>query len=367
MKIVFDARIHLNYYSGISRYIICLLEAYLRLFPEDYLIILINPTIKKDNAIYKSLAPFKNVEIKIINAGHMGPANYIKMGKIIRELAPDVYHYPHLDTPIFTGNIPIVATVHDSNSNNKVKKFNDKLGLKSLYFKTSLGLTLKKAKKIIFVSDSIKREILAQYKLIDDEQKYTTIHNGLAADFNAIDDQEVQTILNELEVSSPYILIVGQIRTHKNIERSIAAFKQFSNQNPEFKLVIVGHNYLNLDLNESNIVHFDKVNNVTLRALYSFCSAFLFPSLFEGFGLPILEAFSFGKPVITSNYGATAEVGGDLANLVDPLSVASIASGIASAVHQPKVSNDMIAYAKTFSWTKNAKAVRQIYLDALVD
>jgi glycosyltransferase involved in cell wall biosynthesis len=364
MKVVFDARVHLNYFSGISRYIICLLEAYLQEFPEDEITVLLNPTIKEDNNIYKTLSPFSNVTFKTIDAGHMGPKNYTKMGRIIKRLNPDVYHYPHLDAPVFTGKVPVVATVHDSNSNAKIKKFDDRLGLKSIYFKQALKATLKRANRVIFVSDSVKNEILSDFK-IQDSPKYTRIYNGFEENFNQISNEEKLTALKDFDLSKPFVLFVGQIREHKNIYRVVEAFKSFNLANPNFQLIIVGHNYLNLALNEENIQHFDKVNNKTLKALYSECRSFLFPSLFEGFGFPILEAMSYGKPVITTNYGATAEVGGEHAILVNPESVEAIAAGIAKSIQANKAAEERINHTKNFSWKTNAIALREIYLEAI--
>jgi len=322
MKIVFDARVHLNYYSGISRYIICLLEAYASEFPMDELIVLLNPTISKDNSIYTTLSGFSSVQFKEINAGHMGPKNYLLMGKIIRKLAPDIYHYPHLDAPIFTGGVPVIATIHDANSNKNVKKFDDRFGLKSFYFKHALKTTLKRAKKVIFVSDSIKKEILTDFNLKDDTERYIRIHNGFELSFNQVDPTKTAEVLSKLNCSDKsYILFVGQIREHKNIFRVVEAFKRFNQKFPSYQLIIVGHNYLNLKLADKNIVHFEKVNNTTLKALYSGCAAFLFPSLFEGFGFPILEAFSFGKP--------------------------------------------RIQYTEKFAWKNKVVNLRQVYLDAL--
>jgi glycosyltransferase involved in cell wall biosynthesis len=363
MKIVFDARVHLNYYSGISRYIICLLEAYLRLFPADEVIVLLNPSIQTDNSIYTLLSKFQNVQFKVINAGHMGPKNYLLMGKIIRKLAPDVYHYPHLDAPIFTGKIPVIATIHDANSTGNIKKFDDRFGLKSIYFNFALKQTLKKANKVIFVSDSAKNEILSTYKINPTLPKFVRIYNGFEANFNQITNQEVAQKLAELKTQRPYILFVGQIRKHKNIHRSIAAFKQFNITNTEVKLVIVGHNYLQLNLSEPNIQHLEKVDNDTLKALYAGCSVFLFPSLFEGFGFPILEAFSFGKPVVTSNYGATKEIASNHAMLVDPYSTDEIAKGIDLAYQTTANAANRIAHTQTFSWDLYAHQLREIYLE----
>ncbi len=363
MKIVFDARVHLNYYSGISRYIICLLEAYLRIFPTDEVLVLLNPTIQSDNSIYRNLGHYKNVQFKVINAGHMGPKNYLLMGKIIRKLAPDVYHYPHLDAPIFTGKIPVVATIHDANSTKNIKKFDDRFGLKSLYFNFALKQTLKKANKVIFVSDSAKNEILANFKIDPNSPKFVRIYNGFEANFNQINPDHVAKELTDHKIQSPYILFVGQIREHKNIHRIIAAFKQFNQTNPTVKLVVVGHNYLQLNLNASNIQHLEKVSNETLKALYAGCSVFLFPSLFEGFGFPILEAFSFGKPVVTGNYGATKEIATDLAVLVDPFDVNEIANGINLAYHTPKNPQKKMEHTTNFSWDTYAHQLREIYLE----
>lgn len=365
MKIVFDARVHLNYFSGISRYIICLLEAYLEMYPQDEMIVLINPTIKPDNAIFKALNKFSNVKIETIRTAHMGPKNYLVMGRIIKKYNPDIYHYPHLDAPIFTGKIPVVATIHDTNSNNKVKKFDDRFGLKSFYFRKSLSLTLSHAKRVIFVSDSIKEEVLQMFKRASDPVKYRRIYNGLEADFNKINESESTAVFSKFKLTGKYFLYVGQIREHKNIKRLIIAFKKFNLEFPEYKLVLVGHNYLKENIDEKSISHFDRVTNQELKILYSGCVSFLFPSLFEGFGFPIIEAFSFGKNVVTSNYGAMTEVSGGLAVLVDPLSVDSIADGIKLVVKDDGLSEKRKAHAQKFSWVENAKQVRDIYCECL--
>lgn len=365
MKIVFDARVHLNYFSGISRYIICLLEAYLTSFPEDELIVLINPTIKSENAIFKALGKFSNVRIETIHTAHMGPKNYLVMGRIIKKFKPDVYHYPHLDAPIFTGKIPVVATIHDTNSNKNIKKFDDRFGLKSFYFRKSLSLTLKHAKKIIFVSDSIRMEVLKEFRLKPDPARFHRIYNGLEDNFNDLDHATAGRLLTKLDISGQYVLYVGQIREHKNIRRIVEAFKLFNSTNPEFRLVLVGHNYLKEALNQPGIVHIEKVTNAELKALYMGCEAFVFPSLFEGFGFPILEAFSFGKRVVTTNYGATAEISGGLAELVDPLSVEAIAEGISKAINEDNLTEKRIEHAQSFSWYENAREVRALYVEAL--
>lgn len=367
MKIVFDARIHLNYYSGISRYIICLLGAYARLFPQDKIIVLLNPSIQKDNSIYNHLSGFKNLSFKTVKAGHMGPQNYYKMGRIIKRLAPDVYHYPHLDAPVFTGKIPVVATIHDINSKGKIKKFDDPTGLKNFYFKKAIRMTLNRAQRILFVSDSVKNEVLNQFNAEKHHDKCVRIYNGLEADFNSIESVDVEKIRQDLGINQPYLFYVGQIREHKNIRRIIAAFEKFHSTHKAYKLVIVGHNYLNLDLSADHIQQIDRVDNDTLKALYEGAEALLFPSLFEGFGFPILEAFSFGKPVITTNYGATAEISGGLTELVDPLDVEDILKGMLAALDSKVNPINRIEHTKNFTWENHVRDLRKIYLKLITN
>lgn len=361
MKILFDARVHLNYFSGISRYIICLLEAYAQEFPEDELQVLINPTIEDDNAIFKTLSSFDNVIIERINMAHMGPKNYTSMGKIVKKINPDIYHYPHLDAPVYTGKIPVVATIHDTNSGKKVKKFDDKLGLKSLYFKKSVKLTLKKADKVLFVSDSIKKEVLDNYGYDLNDPKFIRMYNGLEADFNSLSESEGIEIRKGLKLPDQYLFYVGQIREHKNVYRIIEAFKNFYPEHPSFKLVMVGHNYLNLTFQDEMIQHVDRVSNQELKAIYQGCKGLIFPSLFEGFGFPIIEAFSYKKPVLTSNYGAMKEVSGDLAILVDPFSVESITAGLHELIQEDNLGEKRLSRSQAFSWQENAIALRKIY------
>lgn len=364
MKVLFDARIHLNYYSGISRYIICLLEAYLRNFKEDEVIVLINESIEKDNSIFKKLKNYSNIEFKVVSYHHMGPVNYTKMGKLIKEISPDIYHYPHIDAPVFIGNTPLVVTIHDVNSKNNIKKFNDRFGIKSIYFKIALKWTLKRADRITFVSESVLIEVLLNQN-ITKSSRHQFIYNGLESNFNEVSKEDITNTINKFNIDTPYILYVGQIRTHKNIERSIEAFNRFQLKNSKYKLVIVGHNYLNLDLSHNHIIQIDEVTNKELKSLYAQCSSFIFPSLFEGFGFPILEAFSFGKPVITSNYGATKEISHGKAILVNPLDVSSIEKGIEKSIIDDFNNAELISHAQSFSWTEHVINLRQVYLDAI--
>lgn len=363
MKIVFDARVHLNYYSGISRYIICLLEAYSAEFPDDEIHLLLNPTIQQNNSIYSILGRFENIKFHTINRPHMGPRNYVGMKKIIADFKADVYHYPHLDAPIKIERTPTVATIHDANYSNKVKKFNDPSGLKKVYFKYALKSTLKHAQKVIFVSNSVKTDLSNQFGYRANEPRFTVMHNGIEEDFNQIDPTTIEKVSKELKLDKKYLLYVGQIREHKNVHRIMQAFKALNA--PGVELIMAGHNYLNEVIADDQIRFLNEVSNSQLKVLYHQCHAVVFPSLFEGFGFPIIEGFSFGKNVITTNYGATKEVGGSEAILVDPLSIDSIKEGMKIALEKSEFESSKQEYVRAFSWKSNAHALRKIYEEAI--
>lgn len=356
MHFVFDARIHLSHITGISRYILFLLENLLKIDNHNSYTVLINGTIPENDIIFITLRQFKNVDIKKIDLPHFGPVNYTKMPSIIRKLKPSVYHYPHLDAPI--SGIPTVATIHDANIKEGVKKFDDFLNLKSLYFNYSLKNTLKKADQVIFISNAVKKDVLLHTKL-NDSLKYNVIYNGFPQDYGEILPSAIHTVRTKFKLPEKYFLFVGQIREHKNIFRILDAFKKL---NSELHLVLVGYNYDNLHFDIPHVHYLGMIEDNELKAIYAASQCFLFPSLIEGFGFPILEAYSFGIPVITSKDGATEEVAGNLSLLVNPYSVEDIKDKMNLIINGYQADSiKMKERIRNFNWKKNATQVHEIY------
>lgn len=361
MHIVFDARIHMDFMSGISRYIMMLLEHLFRLDKQNKYSIILNNTLSKDNPIFE-FDKLNNVTCITTPFAHMGPKSYFQLPKFIKSLNADVYHYPHIDTPYF--GIPTVSTVHDSNISNGVKRYSDFLGIKTLYFRQSLKRNLKKSDRVIFISNSMKKEILESYNLADAD-KYPVIYNGFDEGFKNLSISAIPKIRQQFAIDKPFFFYAGALREHKNVKRIIAAFN--AAQLEDYELIMVGSKYdkYPVDLNFPNIRHLGMVSDEELKALYSLSYAFLFPSLFEGFGLPILEAMSFGSPVITTNYGATKEVGGDNVALVNPEQTDEITAAILQLVNNNEYYNNLqlkgFDRVKEFSWETTAKAVLKLY------
>ena len=362
MHVVFDARIHLNHITGISRYIINVLREVVKAEQNRYTI-LINDSLSSNDILFSEFQTLPNVVFKRVNLPHFGPVNYSHLPGIIAKLQPDLYHYPHLDAPIVKG-IPTIATVHDANFKNGIKKYNDPLGLKTIYFKYALNNTIQKADKILFVSEAMRDETQAYCKQ-KFHSKFEVIHNGLESGFSPRPVQELEQIAAKYNLNKPFFLFVGQLREHKNIFRIVDAFKNIEKNQMELAIVGYGYNPKLLDLGFPGIRYLGMVGEDDLKGLYQLSRCFVFPSLMEGFGLPILEAMSMGSPVITSNFGATKEIAGDAAILVDPYSVESIRQAL-QQFNDPEITFDQTKQAgfersKLFNWQVAGEKLLSLY------
>lgn len=360
MRIVFDARLHFPVVSGMSRYIVNLLNHLLAIDNENQYIILVNGQLPESDELF-FLQKYSNITFKKIALHHMGIVNYTKMPAIIRELNPDIYHYPHLDAPIVKG-IKTIATIHDSNLSGNIKKFDDPFGIKTRYFKKTLANTLKKAASVIFISNAAKTEILNDY--IDAKNpKFKLVYNGFDSKFGEIIEQTVIDVKNKFHLEKPFLLYVGQIRSHKNIRRMVQSFIK-TNSNWEF--ILVGHNYMKIDFSKypKNVRYLSIVSENELKGLYYHSKAFVFPSFIEGFGFPVLESLSFGKPIIGTNYGAIAEIGNGFLIGVDPKDENDIAAKMSQFMSHSESELNLVDcqnYIQKFSWETCAEEVLAIY------
>ena len=188
-------------------------------------------------------------------------------------------------------------------------------------------------------------------------------------------DEEARRIRERFQLHEPFVLYAGNVKPHKNVERLIEAFYQLhANGFDHLKLLIIGNDIskyatLRRAIHAHNLHKYVRflgfVPDQTLAILYRLASVFVFPSLYEGFGLPPLEAMASGTPVVTSNVSSLPEVVGTAAVLVDPHDAHAIAEGIAHVLYDPRLREDLrrrgLARAATFSWETAAREVRAIY------
>ena len=227
------------------------------------------------------------------------------------------------------------------------------------------GHSIKKATKVLTISKSSKNDIINEYKI--KAEKVVVTYPGIKQIAN-MDKEELD---KKFDIKGDYILFVGTIQPRKNIKRLIQAFAKLNKK--DLNLVIVGkkgwmyEETLNTpqDLGISEKVKFlDFVSDKELPSLYKNALCFVLPSLYEGFGLPLLEAMQYGCPVITSNISSLPEAAGEAALYVDPESVDDIAEKMEKLVTEPKLREDLIKkgyeQVKKFSWEKTARETLKV-------
>ncbi len=236
----------------------------------------------------------------------------------------------------------------------------------------------KAAWKLITVSHATKRDLMTRYGIA--EEKLTVIYHGVSPSFQPVEDpkviEEVQTRYGLREGQGkqplPYFLYVGTIQPRKNLERLLEAFAQVAVKR-EVQLVLGGKKgwltkAIEQKATELGIVGKVKfigyVAEADLPALLSGALAFVFPSLYEGFGMPVLEAMACGVPVLTSTTSSLPEVAGNAALLVDPLSLQAIADGLErlfeNAALRAKLQELGFLQAKSFTWERCAASTLDV-------
>jgi glycosyltransferase involved in cell wall biosynthesis len=244
-----------------------------------------------------------------------------------------------------------------------------------VYAKGSMWAASRKADRILTVSEASKRDILRFFDV--PPEKVEVIYNAIDERFLAPPNAERMDLVRQrYQLDDPFVMYVGNIKPHKNIERLIDAFARARSQSPDnLKLIIIGDEISKYPALR-HLVHRHKLDKhvrflgfqpmETLAAFYRLARAFVCPSLYEGFGLPPLEAMACGSPVVTSNVSSLPEVCGGAALLVDPYDVDAIAHGIVQAVTDDTLRADLIARgherARSFSWTQSVKKIHEIYL-----
>jgi glycosyltransferase involved in cell wall biosynthesis len=288
-----------------------------------------------------------------------------------------LFHSPHYVLPPLTP-CKTVVTIHDCIHLRFPQYLPNRLGY--AYARTFLWLATHHSNRVITVSEASKRDILEYFNV--PPGKIDVIYNGIDERFGEPPPEEdVNRVRERYQLDDPFILYAGNIKPHKNLGRLIEAFHIFRHRGTEFeqvKLVIIGdeiskyaalRHAVHRHKLHKHVRFFGFVPAKTLAILYRLAAVFVFPSLYEGFGLPPLEAMASGTPVITSNVSSLPEVVGDAAILIDPLQPEAIADALARVLTDSALREDLRARglerARHFSWERSVRRVREIYDEVL--
>jgi glycosyltransferase involved in cell wall biosynthesis len=293
----------------------------------------------------------------------------------LRRAGVNLFHAPHYVLPPMTPCRSVV-TIHDCIHLRFPQYLPSRLGY--AYARSSLWVAAHRSARVLTVSEASKRDILEYFRV--PESKVTVIYNAIDERFHEEPPaDEVMRVQERYQLTDPFILYAGNIKPHKNLERLIEAFHMVRRGELEhIKLLIIGdeiskyatlrravHRYKL----HKHVRFFGFVPDATLAILYRLARVFVFPSLYEGFGLPPLEAMASGTPVITSNLSSLPEVVGDAAMLIDPYQPDAIAGAMRRVLQDERLRDDMrergLARVREFSWARSVKQVREIYDEVL--
>lgn len=385
MKIAIDARFYGPFGKGLGRYTEKLIKHLEKIDQEnDYTVFLrqenwdhylpLNKNFKKELADYRwyTLSEQRN------------------MPKILKKGNFDLVHFPHFNVPLlYNGNF--IVTVHDLILLDFPTKRATTLGpmkyaLKNMAYKKVISSAVKKAKKVITVSEYTKKRLIEHFNLPEDK---IIVTYEACEKVNALDNNLDRNFLNEHGIKKPFLLYVGNAYPHKNLERLLTVFKMLRNSEIKkfgnyevkksafnYQLVLVGKKdyfYQRLQglarelglLDSGEVVFFGFAKDDELAGLYQNASLYVFPSFIEGFGLPPLEAMSYGLPVVTSKTSCLPEILGEAAKYFDPKNDEDIANVILKVLNDDILKDEMkrlgLEQVKKYSWEKCARETLKIY------
>ena len=274
---------------------------------------------------------------------------YLKIWK----LNPDVLHVPHYNVPIFYSGRMIV-TIHDLTHIILPKILPSKFAY--IYARIMIGIAAYKAKHIFTVSENTKSDIVKYYHI--NPKKITVIYNGVGEEFVKKNQKEFSYLYTKYSIpkNKKVLMYVGNLKKHKNLENLLEAFANLKSKE-EYRLILVGKAFKNIDEIEEKekklkikkyVIHTGAVSQKELIDFYNLADLFIFPSLYEGFGLPVLESLKCGTPVICSNTSSMPEVGGKFVSYFNPYDINEIRKCIEKHCNDKERFN----YKKVDKWIK---------------
>ncbi len=291
----------------------------------------------------------------------------------------DLMHFCHFNVPIFYRK-RFVVTIHDlilfhfptikNTTLNRIQYF-----FKMMMYHLVIRSATKRAVKIITISNYVKEDIKKELKIADEKIIVTKEGFDLNSFFDSVD---YQTIFKKYDIINSYLLYVGNAYPHKNLEKLCDAFIEIRRKYLDMNLVIVGgedyfFNKLKqyIKINQIDGVIFPGfVSDKELDAFYRGAKVFVFPSLYEGFGLPPLEALAKGIAVVSSNRTSMPEILGDTVQYFDPESTDSIVKNIITVLESENRRKEIIKKGeerlKMFSWKKMAQKTLDVYRSAMM-
>lgn len=359
MKIALNGLIIDSRRAGIGHYGYNLINSLVGLSQEEYTVYL-----------------QKSVELDYNNVVYKGEYNKSYKRIFLEQLVlpfqynnASIVHFIDYSSPLLNIRRPFIITIHDL----AFYKYPSSFTLGSRKIKQVLTpIGIKRAAAIIAVSENTKKDIVELFPKA--AEKVKVVYPGRPNYGKVTNMSELERVKRKYNIYGQYILSVGTLEPRKNIIRLLKAFEMVSKVDKNLKLVLTGSKgWMYGDIfkqissleAKSRIILTGYVNDDELPCLYSGAKLFVYPSLYEGFGLPPLEAMCCGTPVVVSDSSSLSEVVGDAGVYVDPTEIESISNGIIQVMNDSKLREKLIKkgyeQSKKFSWDNAASQVVDIY------
>lgn len=378
MKIGIDCRTILNTSSenlaGISHYVYFLVDALIKRRNVHWVLFF-------DASLRGKVQHFerRNTECFFVSMGRVPVTHHVRFAKILKKHRLDVFHGPANVLPL-TYRGASVVTIHDLAIYSHPEWFPGHQGFAT---KVLVPKSVQKAQTVIAVSRSTKDSLVSRFKT--PPEKIHVVYEGVQAKVGK--DLSVASSWEELNdqfslEGAPYVLFLGTIEPRKNLVRLVQAFNEVLAKNPRLQnhqLIIAGmrgwkYEDVMREISKSPFGHRIKmigyVSHADKLQLLRNAKLFVFPSLWEGFGLPVVEAMALGTPVVTSSVSSLPEIVGRSAVTVNPESVHAIAKGIASVLTSPARQKKLRTLgkrrAKKFTWETAAEETMKVYMKIAV-
>jgi len=372
LKIAFDATAVPREKAGAAKYVINLLKALAEIDKDNIYFIFVQSddleSFRFDNPNFRLIPVssrfMRRVPLRLVWEQTILPLRLKKLGA-------QCLHSPHYTTPVMS-SVPAAVNFHDMGFILFPRLYTT---AKRVLFPIYLKMSAKKAGKILVISRATAADAKRVLNISEDKIEVTLM--GKEDVFKPVPDQEIITeVMNKYKINSKYILFVGTLEPRKNILNLLRAFQIVKNNLlfKKFKLVIVGKKgwfyeeifrFVRQNDMQEDVIITGFVPLDDMPYLYNGSEVFVYPSLYEGFGIPVLEALACGVPSITSNVSSMPEVIGNAGMTVNPNDVFELAQVMVEVLSDPKSRHEMrnkaLEQAEKFSWQECAQRTLRVY------
>lgn len=364
--IVIDARVVVNNQShGIARYTDELVRNLKDIDSPFQFTLFVN-----ENSPFLKMTWPAHMHFRVLKTSWISLFGQFEMLTHLAELKPDLFHSPSFIVP-FLSRVPLVTTIHDLN--HVVLSENYSI-FHRLYYSVLLARKIKASKAVITVSGFSQQEIINFFQTQPEHVR--VIHNGISEQFQNPPhrgDAKLENYLQKYELPSEYILSIGNRKPHKNIARLVEAWCRSKLNIPLVLLSDFDQSLIEMaeSYHKKHNLHFLRfVPNDVLPSIYAGAKLFVYPSIYEGFGFPPLEAAACGVPVVVSNCSSLPEVMRDCALYIDPSNTDEIAKTLEYALTDTPERQERIQrgreLVKNYSWAKAARMTHDVYEQVLL-